>query len=212
MLIDWFLFYPLTKESENVYHFPDYTRQYGDKIIFQRDKQGRATQVQVESVVFKRRKLDGEDGKTFRIKPLKPVEELGKEAPKKPVRPAEPVDKMLRSQLTEVTSLDKTIKLDLPYATDNNFMGTPLYPKNAKAYMQKPAAEALGRVHKKLEAQGYGLMIFDAYRPWYVTHMFWNATPVSFRMFVADPSQRFTPQSRLCGRFDALRPQDQQAD
>ena len=31
VLIDWFLFYPLTKESENVYHFPDYTRQYGDK-------------------------------------------------------------------------------------------------------------------------------------------------------------------------------------
>ena len=95
---------------------------------------------------------------------------------------------MLRSQLTKVTSLDKTINL-ISLCHRQQLHGNAAYPKNAKAYMQKPAAEALVRVHKKLEAQGYGLMIFDAYRPWYVTHMFWNATPVDLRMFVADPSK-----------------------
>jgi serine beta-lactamase-like protein LACTB len=188
VLIDWFYFFPLTQITENEYQFPDHRNYAGSKVIFQRDKQGRATQVMVESVVFKRRQLDGEDGKTFQIKPLKPVNELRQEA-EKATPPVEPNDMIIRSQLTELTMLDKTIKLDLRYATDNNFMGTPLYPKSAKAYLQKPAAEALVRVHKKLEAQGYGLMIFDAYRPWYVTHMFWNATPVPMRMFVADPAK-----------------------
>ncbi len=55
--------------------------------------------------------------------------------------------------------------------------------------MQKPAAEALERVNEKLKAQGYGLLIYDAYRPWYVTKMFWDATPEKFHSFVADPSK-----------------------
>jgi serine beta-lactamase-like protein LACTB len=55
--------------------------------------------------------------------------------------------------------------------------------------MQRPAAEALVRVHKKLAEQGFGLLIFDTYRPWYVTKMFWEATPVKQRVFVADPAR-----------------------
>jgi hypothetical protein len=39
-----------------------------------------------------------------------------------------------------------------------------------------------------LRKLGYGLLIHDAYRPWYVTKMFWDATPDSLRDFVADPS------------------------
>jgi D-alanyl-D-alanine dipeptidase len=55
--------------------------------------------------------------------------------------------------------------------------------------MQRPAAEALVRVHKKLAEQGYGLLVYDGYRPWSVTKMFWDATPEKQRVFVADPSQ-----------------------
>src|SRR5207253_5859130 len=73
--------------------------------------------------------------------------------------------------------------------TDNNFRGTPLYPPAAKAYMQRPAAEALARVHKAIASRGYGLWVFDPYRPWFVTKMFWDATPEKFHMFVADPSK-----------------------
>jgi D-alanyl-D-alanine dipeptidase len=36
--------------------------------------------------------------------------------------------------------------------------------------------------------QGYGLLICDGYRPWYVTKMFWDATPPDKHQFVADPS------------------------
>ena len=77
--------------------------------------------------------------------------------------------------------------------------------------MQRPAAEALVRVNKKLAEQGYGLMVFDAYRPWSVTKMFWEATPEKQHIFVADPSQGLAPQPRLRRGPDAVRPQDRQA-
>jgi zinc D-Ala-D-Ala dipeptidase len=94
----------------------------------------------------------------------------------------------LPSDLVDVTTIDPGIKLDIWYATPDNFMGIPLYETPA-AYMQRPAAQALGRIHKALAAQGYGLLIHDAYRPWYVTWMFWEATPPEDHVFVADPSE-----------------------
>ena len=55
--------------------------------------------------------------------------------------------------------------------------------------MQRPAAEALVKANTWLKQFGYGLLIHDAYRPWYVTKMFWDATPDYQRDFVADPSK-----------------------
>jgi D-alanyl-D-alanine dipeptidase len=100
--------------------------------------------------------------------------------------PAEPAPKRAMD-LVPLAGIDPTIKLDIRYATDNNFMGFPLYEKPG-AYLQRPAAEALGRAAKVLKAQGYGLLIHDGYRPWFVTKMFWDATPVPDHMFVGDPS------------------------
>ena len=101
--------------------------------------------------------------------------------------PAEPPAKR-PFDLVDLTSVDPSIKLDIRYASTNNFIGFPLYER-AAAYMQRPAAEALGRVERSLAAKGYGLLIHDAYRPWFVTKMFWDATPESDHVFVADPSQ-----------------------
>lgn len=94
----------------------------------------------------------------------------------------------LPADLVDLTSVDPRIKLDIRYAGSNNFMGVPLYER-AAAYMQRPAAEALGRVQKALAAKGYGLLIHDAYRPWFVTWMFWEATPPEDHAFVADPAK-----------------------
>ncbi len=90
--------------------------------------------------------------------------------------------------LVELTSLDTTIKLDIRYATDNNFVGRAVYPE-ARAFLQKPAAKALLRVHKKLKKQGLGLVIFDGYRPWAITKLFWEVTSDDKRKFVADPAK-----------------------
>src|SRR5882757_3612856 len=90
--------------------------------------------------------------------------------------------------LVELSKLDPTIKLDIRYATANNFLGRPVY-KEARAFLQRPAAEALVRANKALRKKGYGLIIHDGYRPWSVTKIFWDATPDDKKIFVADPSQ-----------------------
>ena len=92
------------------------------------------------------------------------------------------------SDLVELIRLDPTLKLDIRYASSNNFLGRPVYPE-ARAFLQRPAAEALVRVHQRLKEQEYGLLIFDAYRPWSVTKLFWDETPEGKRRFVADPKQ-----------------------
>ncbi|HUO30999.1 MAG TPA: M15 family metallopeptidase [Bryobacteraceae bacterium] len=122
----------------------------------------------------------------FRIQPVRPVAELRAEAlAAKP--PAEP-GHFRASDLVDLATLDPRIKLDIRYATADNFLSTPVY-SSARAFLQRPAAEALLRAHRELLKQGYGLEIFDAYRPWYVTKMFWDATPPDKHEFVADPSQ-----------------------
>ncbi|HEX5271040.1 MAG TPA: serine hydrolase, partial [Gemmataceae bacterium] len=186
-LIEWTEFDPLEEVGENVFRFPESVGMYhGEKLVFTRDKTGRATQAQASGVVFERRAILGEDGSTFKIKPLRPVPELRAEALK--ATPPEEKGDFRKPDLVDLTTLDDTIKLDIRYATDNNFLGTPLYT-SAKAFMQRPAAEALARVNKALTAEGLGLLVYDAYRPWYVTKMFWEATPEKQRIFVADPSK-----------------------
>jgi D-alanyl-D-alanine dipeptidase len=92
--------------------------------------------------------------------------------------------------LTELTRLDPTIRLDIRYATPNNFVGRPVYGE-ARAFLQRPAAEALVRAHRSLKERGFGVLIFDGYRPWSVTKLFWEtATPEQReRGFVANPAK-----------------------
>jgi D-alanyl-D-alanine dipeptidase len=94
----------------------------------------------------------------------------------------------LPSDLVDLTTIDPRIRLDIRYAGANNFMGIPLYER-AAAYLQRPAAEALRRAQATLADKGYGLLIHDAYRPWFVTWMFWEATPPEDHAFVADPAK-----------------------
>ena len=93
-----------------------------------------------------------------------------------------------QADLVELVALDPTIRLDVRYATANNFVGRPVYTE-ARAFLQRPAAEALVRAHRALREQGYGLLVFDGYRPWAVTKLFWDVTPPAQREFVANPKQ-----------------------
>jgi D-alanyl-D-alanine dipeptidase len=91
------------------------------------------------------------------------------------------------AELVEIVRLDPTIKLDIRYATTDNFVGKVVYPE-ARAFLQRPAAEALVAAHRELAAHGYGLLVHDAYRPWSITKVFWEVTPPALREFVADPA------------------------
>ena len=84
--------------------------------------------------------------------------------------------------------MDPTIRLEIRYATTNNFLQRPVYSQ-AKAFLQRPAAEALVRAHRSLKTNGYGIVVFDGYRPWSVTKLFWDSATAEQRRieFVANP-------------------------
>ncbi|MEA5097644.1 MAG: M15 family metallopeptidase [Burkholderiaceae bacterium] len=90
-------------------------------------------------------------------------------------------------ELVELIRFAPGFKLDIRYATSNNFVGQPVY-EEARAFLQRPAAVALVRVQHKAKQRGYGLLIFDAYRPWHVTKLFWDKFP-HFRQYLGDPAE-----------------------
>lgn len=91
-----------------------------------------------------------------------------------------------KTELVELIKLEPSIMLDIRYATKNSFLGRPVYMQ-ARAFLQKPVAEDLIRVHKKLSKQALGLLVFDGYRPWSITKLFWDEIEPDKRKFVADP-------------------------
>ncbi|MEP6635668.1 MAG: M15 family metallopeptidase, partial [Acidobacteriota bacterium] len=177
---------PLDEVSKSFFKFAGGTRPR-QRVVFTRDDQGRVTQVEIGGVAFQRRQIGPEEGANqLRIKPQRPVPELMREA--LAAQPPEEKGEFRPADLVELTKLDPTIKLEIRYASTNNFLGTVFYSE-ARAFMQRPAANAVVRASRKLRQQGYGLLIHDAYRPWYVTKVFWDATPDDKRIFVADPSK-----------------------
>lgn len=98
--------------------------------------------------------------------------------------------------MIEIIKLDDSLKLDIRYATENNFVGQVLYPQ-ARAFLQLEPAEAIVRIHRRLKEQGLGLVIFDGYRPWSITKLFWEVTNEYEKKFVADP-ERGSKHNRGC--------------
>ena len=87
----------------------------------------------------------------FRITPVRPVAELREEGAR--ATPPSEAGPFRAAELVELVALDSTIRLDIRYATTDNFISTPLYSQ-ARAFLQRPAAEAVVRVHQALEAEG----------------------------------------------------------
>jgi D-alanyl-D-alanine dipeptidase len=91
-------------------------------------------------------------------------------------------------KMVELQSLLPGLRYDLRYATTNNFMQRRMYPPNTRhTFLRSPAAHALAAVQQELNSQGYGLKIFDAYRPYSVTVAFWEL--VKDERYVANPAK-----------------------
>ena len=184
-LIEWFYYYPLKELDPDTFEFPDYGLYHGEGLKFKRNSDGMATEVTAAEVRFLRRDVGTKDGETFRITPVRPIDDLRANA--LAARPPLENGSFRDADLIELNAQDPAIKLDIRYATTNNFTGAVFY-KQPRAFMQRPAAEAVGRVNQRLKPLGLGLLVHDAYRPWHVTKMFWDATPDELRDFVANPA------------------------
>jgi D-alanyl-D-alanine dipeptidase len=121
----------------------------------------------------------------LRVQPLRPVGTvLAESATQHP--PAES-GTFRPPDLVELVKVDSAIKLEIRYATTNNFLGAAFYSQ-ARAFLQRPATEAVVRASAALHKHGYGLLVHDGYRPWYVTKAFWDATPDDVKWLVANPA------------------------
>jgi zinc D-Ala-D-Ala dipeptidase len=163
---------------------PNRWRARGQTIVFAADYDGTPS-IQIEDQIFRRHDFGAEVEARIHAAVHADPDRVRKAA-LAATPPKEPAPKRA-SDLVPLKSLDSSIKVDTIYATTRNFMGIPIYEK-AGAYMQRDAAEAVARASKALQKYGYGLWVTDAYRPWYATKMFWDATPPEDHNFVADPA------------------------
>lgn len=181
VLIEWVVRDLPERVSKDEYRFPPgmYT---ADQLRFERGDQGDVVAVHVGGARFPRR--PGPTAGTFRIPAVRPVPEL-LEAARTAQPPAQPLG-LRPFDLVALQELEPTLQVELRYASDNNFVGARLYEQGV-AKLQRPAALALQRAHRGLQQHGLGLKVFDAYRPWFVTKVFWDATPKHLKHFVANP-------------------------
>ncbi len=98
------------------------------------------------------------------------------------------------NELVEIKRAIPNISLDIRYATKNNFMQQVMY-KQARAFARKPVVDALKKIQKELNKKGYGLKIFDGYRPYAITVEFYKKA--SDKNFVANPAKG-SKQNRGC--------------
>ena len=184
-LIEWIEDDALTRVSDSVFTFPASSMYVGERVTFLGTRRGEpATAVIAGAVTFPRRAIGPSGGGQLKVQPVRPVAELLAQAQTE--RPPAESGSFRAPDLVDLATLDPAIRFDIRYATTNNFLGSVFY-STAHAFLQRPAAEAMLRAHQRLRALGYGLLIHDGYRPWYVTKTFWDATPPGERWMVANP-------------------------
>ena len=82
-------------------------------------------------------------------------------------------DSNIHSDFVEIMSSPPNVYIDVRYATSNNFVGKPLIGyKTEKIFLTKAAADSLQKAIQLLDRLGYGIIIYDGYRPQKTVNMF----------------------------------------
>jgi D-alanyl-D-alanine dipeptidase len=79
--------------------------------------------------------------------------------------------------MVDISQACPGICIELRYATERNFTGKLVYPVHARALIRKSVAARLRKVQDALRKEGYGLKIWDAYRPAWAQDILWKAAP-----------------------------------
>ncbi len=86
----------------------------------------------------------------------------------------------------ELAESEHGVKLDVRYARKDNFIQRKVYSSH-HVFLLEHVAHDLLAVHRELSVHGFGLLLFDGYRPWSVTKLFWDLSDAHTRKFLADP-------------------------
>jgi D-alanyl-D-alanine dipeptidase len=91
------------------------------------------------------------------------------------------------AEFVDIRKVERRIVVDLRYAGSNNVAHRPLYPPGMPAMVRASVARRLAVAQEYLRKKGYGLKIWDAYRPQSSQEKLWQVT--HNRSFVADPTE-----------------------
>lgn len=90
------------------------------------------------------------------------------------------------SEWTDIGLVEESIIMDLKYATTDNFVKEKMYDCG-RCFLRKEAAEKIFLIHQELQEQGFGLKMFDCYRPRPVQWKLWKKVPDP--RYVANPEK-----------------------
>lgn len=96
--------------------------------------------------------------------------------------------------MVDLSEACPTIRIELRYATSRNITGRPIYPPYARCFVRQSMVPRLQRAQDYLNEKGYGLKIWDAYRPEWAQKILWHAVPNPD--FLQPPSQSASMHTR----------------
>ncbi|MBQ9697051.1 MAG: hypothetical protein IJV46_00740 [Acidaminococcaceae bacterium] len=137
-------------------------------VHFERDADGNGIVCKIGGKRFTRNFYPGEGNKVFKVETEGDYQTLKTEAMQAPV-PAK-LQQGQAARLVRIRSIISNVKIDLRYTGSNTIFGFPLHDA-PDAFADAETAAALQKVSEKMAVQGYGLLIWEAYRPWYVSKL-----------------------------------------
>lgn len=138
-------------------------------VHFERDADGNGILCKVGGKRFARSFFPGQGDKMQTLEPNANAAALKSKAAQ--FTPPASLQKGKAAHLVNLQQAVPSAKFDLRYATDQNIFGLPLYTEKMTAMLDERAGKALQNVASSLGTHGYGLLIWEAYRPWYISKL-----------------------------------------
>lgn len=183
--------YPLYKE-----HFDSYTinesgplNHLDAAVRIERSREGYGVSCSVGGNRYSRRFFAGENGRPFRFAPVSDWQAL-KTAANAAVMPAQ-LGAGQQAQLVDLAQAVPGLKFDLRYAQADNCFGQAL-TDDQRAFLDADAAQALAQAQQYLKPYGYGILVWEAYRPWSVSKLAYDALPTDKKSMLPAPEVGFS--------------------
>lgn len=183
--------YPLYKE-----HFDSYTinesgplNHLDAAVRIERSREGYGVSCSVGGNRYSRRFFAGENGRPFRFAPVSDWQAL-KTAADAAVMPAL-LGNGQQAQLVDLAQAVPGLKFDLRYAQADNCFGQAL-TDDQRAFLDANAAQALAQAQQYLKPYGYGILVWEAYRPWSVSKLAYDALPADKKFMLPAPEVGFS--------------------
>lgn len=183
--------YPLYKE-----HFDSYTinesgplNHLDAAVRIERSREGYGVSCSVGGNRYSRRFFAGENGRPFRFASASDWQTL-KTAADAAVMPAQ-LGTGQQAQLVDLAQAVPGLKFDLRYAQADNCFGQAL-TDDQRAFLDADAAQALAQAQQYLKPYGYGILVWEAYRPWSVSKLAYDALPADKKSMLPAPEAGFS--------------------